>query len=643
MDNDIFEINTIEKFALLSLELQRKMLSRWNDEYYNKDNPSVTDEFYDACLAIYNKRNKQSFEYLGDASEAFEKYNHTYPILSLGKINKKEDFKEYVKKFSPEKENDDWHNPILEPKIDGLTVVYYPDGKFVSRGDGHVGEVLPWVKYIPGMPQEPPTRPVRMEIYISKENFKKYFADSNKNSRNMAAGILRRKNYTNDIKHLSYVAYNIYGDKEEDDLQLIWLEAIGYNIVPYINISNDNVEEIFNMMEEWSKNLPYDTDGVVLKVNRYNAGEIYGSTEHHPNNMIAYKFKSAVESTTLRSIEWSYGKNKVTPVAVFDPVELGGTTVSRASLHNLNIMRSLNIKIGREVLVTKKNEIIPQIIYCDSNKPDNFSNIKCPKCGTILKEKDNGELYCDNVNCNGSVLEDALRMSSKEGLDIQGLSEQTWIKILSEKVKITKNYNPFEIIIEAQQYIKKPTDIERPYGLTKKVWTKICNSIINSATDVPMDKFLVSCNVLLLGKTASKDIAKYCNWSMDNFLKKWKSFESIDGIGSEILNSIETNIDKICKNEQYIISFKKNVEKSKYDDGYTVVKKVAITGTLSKPRSYYIELIEKNGWKVASSISSTTHYLLCGDKAGSKKEKAEKLGITILTEAEFNDMIKKVS
>ena len=631
-------INKPEDFASLSTKIQEEILSYWNDAYYNKDNPEVSDELYDTCMAIYNKKTDKTIEYLGEVSVDFKQYEHKYPVLSLGKINKKEDFLQYVKKFSPEEKTDEWDYPIIEPKIDGLTVVYYPDGKLVSRGDGHVGEVLPWARLIPGLPIENTvSRPVRMEVYISKEDFKKYFASSNKNARNTVAGILRRKEYTNDIKRLSYVAYNILGSNEDEECQLIWLESLGFNVVPYKKINNDNKEEIFNTMEEWSKNLSYETDGVVIKANRFNANEVYGSTGHHPNNMIAYKFKSAVEKTILRSIEWSYGKNKVTPVAVFDPVELGGTTVNRASLHNLNIVRNLNIKIGKEVLVTKKNEIIPQIIYCDSDVPEEFKNVKCPKCGHKLKERDNGELYCPNIECSGQILEDAIRMSSKEGLDIKGLSEETWKAILKEK---DEDFIPFMIISEAKHFLENP-DKNRHYGLTPKMWTKICQAISLASENVPMDKFLVACNVPLLGRTASKEISKFCDYDMQNFWKLRTKFDTIDGIGKAICENINENILTISNCEQFV-TFKK-VEKEKTTPGYNVAYKIAITGTLSKPRSHFVQLIESKGWTVSSSISSNTHYLLCGENAGSKKDKANELGITILTEAEFNNMIKEAS
>jgi DNA ligase (NAD+) len=620
------KIITIEDFAKLSAEDQRKQLQYWNDEYYNYDSSDVSDEIYDTCVNLYNQNN-EPLNYLGAAGD-FEKYEHPYPVLSLDKINTREAYDKAIEKFSG--------NVLIQPKVDGLTVVYYPDGKLVSRGDGHTGEVLPWAHLIPGLPA-PMDKPVRMEVYISKENFKKYFAGAGKNARNMAAGILRRKEYSTDIKRLSYVAYNIMGSDEPEMMQRFKISLSGFYAIDFLPITSVEIgKDAFSHLESWSKEFPYETDGIVIKSNEGALEARYGHTGHHPNGMVAYKFKSAVATTTLRSIEWSYGRDKITPVAVFDPVELGGTTVSRASLHNLNVMRSLNIRLGAKVQVTKKNEIIPQIIHCDATSPEDFASwwIKCPMCHSFLKEQDNGELYCENENCNGRILEDCLRMSSKDGLDIQGLSEQTWKAILSAKLE---HYNPFLLIKEARDYLKAP-DEEWHYGLTNKIWTKLCHAIVNAATDIPLDKFLVACNIPLVGKSTAKDIAEFCEYDSNNLFLKRLELNKVLGIGPETIQSLDRYWLRMTDNMARV-SIKEPEKKKK--DAYTVVKKVAITGTLSHPRSYYEKQIQDKGWHVSSSVSGATHYLLCGEKAGSKKEKAEKLGIKVLTEEEFEKLMKE--
>ena len=622
------EIITVEQFIKCKATEQAAILQTWNDAYYNDDNPIVSDEVYDACINYYNAKN-EPFHYLGAAGDVFEKYEHPYPVLSLDKINTREAYDKILKKFSG--------NVLIQPKVDGLTVVYYPDGKLVSRGDGHIGEVLPWAHLIPGLPK-PMKHPVRMEVYISKANFAKYFANAGKKSRNMAAGILRRKDYTQDIKRLSYVAYNIMGSDEEEIRQRFELGIAGFYGIDYLPV--DTVElgqDLFDHLEEWSKGFPYETDGIVIKSNEGALEARYGHTGHHPNGMVAYKFKSAVATTTLRSIEWSYGRNKVTPVAVFDPVELGGTTVSRASLHNLNIMKKLNISVGHTVQVTKKNEIIPQIIHCDADAPDDFENILCPCCGQKLLERSNGEVYCTHYNCPGRELDNCVCMSSKNGLDIQGLSEETWKAILAEKKQMGVIYNPFNLILEARNYLKHP-DKERHYGLTNKVWTKLCQAIVEAAENTTLAKFLVACNIPLVGKSTAKDISDFCEGDSNNLFIKRLQLPEIAGIGPETIQSLDYCWLRMTYNMQYVNI--KTPEKPKSKDGYFVVKKVAITGTLSKPRSYYEKLIQDKGWHVSSSISGNTHYLLCGEKAGSKKEKAEKLGIEIINEEKFEELIK---
>ncbi len=426
------------------------------------------------------------------------------------------------------------------------------------------------------------------------------------------------------------------GSDEPELNQRMRIGIAGFYGIDFLPVHDkETADELFDRLEEWSKTFPYDTDGIVIKSNEGALEARYGHTGHHPNGMVAYKFKSAVATTMLRSIEWSYGRDKITPVAVFDPVELGGTTVAKASLHNLNVMRTLNIKIGAQVQVTKKNEIIPQIIHCDATSPEDFASwwIKCPMCHSFLKEQDNGELCCENENCNGRILEDCLRMSSKDGLDIQGLSEQTWKAILSAKLE---HYNPFLLIKEARDYLKAP-DEEWHYGLTNKVWTKLCHAIIDAATDIPLDKFLVACNIPLVGKSTAKDIAEFCEYDSNNLFLKRLELNKVSGIGPETIQSLDRYWLRITDNMARV--FIKEPEKKKSDE-YFVVKKVAITGTLSHPRSYYEKQIQDKGWRVSSSISGATHYLLCGEKAGSKKEKAEKLGIKIINEEEFERIIQ---
>lgn len=617
-------ITNVEDFAKMSAEDQRKQLQYWNDEYYNYDSPDVSDEIYDTCVNLYNQNN-EPLNYLGAAGD-FEKYEHPYPVLSLDKINTREAYDKIIEKFSG--------NVLIQPKVDGLTVIYYPDGKLVSRGDGHIGEVLPWAHLIPGLPA-PMDKPVRMEVYVSKGNFKKYFADTGKNARNMAAGILRRKEYSTDIKRLSYVAYNIMGSDETEILQRLKISLSGFYAIDFLPVTSIEIgKDTFSHLESWSKEFPYETDGIVIKSNEGALEARYGHTGHHPNGMVAYKFKSAVATTTLRSIEWSYGRDKVTPVAIFDPIELGGTTVTKASLHNLNVMRALNIRIGANVQVTKKNEIIPQIIHCESDMPDDFKDVLCPCCGEKLLERDNGELYCNNDNCPGRNLENCLRMSSKEGLDIQGLSEQTWKTILAEK----KSYfSPFDFIWEAREYLKNP-DKERHYGMTNKVWTKLCQATVDAATDVSLERYLVALNIPLVGKSTAKDIALYYNGDINAFIDMNNELNQIEGIGPETVTSILGSMMKIVGNMYRIISFKKPETKIKTAQ---VIAKIAITGTLSNPRSYYEKQIEEKGWHISSGISKNTDYLLCGEKAGSKKEKAEKLGIKVLTEEEFEKLMKE--
>ena len=616
-------IQSLDEFIKLDVSAMKDQLEEWNNAYYNADAPLVSDQLYDLCSSYYQNLTGTELESVpGQATDSFKKYKHNYPVLSLGKITTRDQYDTALNKFD--------NKVLVEPKVDGLTVVYYPDGKLVSRGNGIEGEILPYAHLIPRLPK-PIDKPVRMEVYIAKVIFNANFANSNKNARNTASGIIRRKTYSNDIKFLSYVAYNILGSTDSNQTQLETLAANGFDTVDYMTIEPWlTKDKIYDSMEVWSHSFPYETDGVVIKSNEPNSLAKYGSTGHHPNDMIAYKFQSLTATTVLRDIEWSYGRDCITPVAIFDPVELGGTTVSRASVHNVNIAKDLKLAIGSNVIVTKKNEIIPQIIYCDSAKFALHVPDTCPVCKQKLSLSDKGILSCTNEKCPGLLLSHCEKMSSKDGLNIMGLSTATWLKKLAH---VDSGYIPFQFIHEAK--ISYGTSTGR-YGLTPHVLNKIYKATIDAATNCELHRFLVACDIPLLGRTASKLLeAKYGH--IIPFLDHYKTdTEPIEGIGKVIRQSIIDNLDYIRLASSYIISFKDAPVKKLTHKSL----KFVITGTLSQPRKVFEEKITAAGHEACSSLSKKTDYLICGTDCGSKKAKAEKLGVKIIAEEELDDLLK---
>lgn len=429
-----------EKFKAANNTQRKQMLKTWDIEYYNNDAPTISDEEYDRCLAYYNSvsRTKHTSS-LGSASNKFPKFEHTYPVLSLEKIVTKPDFMKAAAEFD--------YKVVIEPKLDGLTVVYYPDGKLVTRGNGHVGEVLNAERNMPGLPA-PYTLPIRLEAVITKGDFEAFFKEDSQKPRNLAAGILRRKPVAAaemgegaknaeaarrkheknlvDLSHITYYAYNILGaDDMSEEEQMNKLRELGFKVPEVMIVDNEaDLSKAFDDMETWSKSQAYDTDGAVVKANIAKNVKDFGSTAHHPNNAFAFKFVSMTEHTTLRRIRWSMGYDRLTPVAQFDDVVLGGSNVIQASLHNLNIMEQLGVKLGSGIAVTLKNEIIPQLVECDGVGEIIDIPKTCPCCGKPLIINQTKELVCENFACKAKFLDTMNRIAGKNGLDIEGMSNE---------------------------------------------------------------------------------------------------------------------------------------------------------------------------------------------------------------------------
>lgn len=612
---DFLRLNQKEKLAKLRI---------WDIAYYENDAPLISDEEYDECVRQYNASYKNKYTgSLGKAGSGFEKFEHTYPVLSLDKVMDKAEFEKRIQEFR--------HCCIVEPKLDGLTVVYYPDGKLVSRGDGHIGEVLKSAANITCLP-EPLDKPVRMEAVILKADYEKYFKDSAKNPRNLAAGILRRKDATEDIKYIAFYAYNILGaDELSESEQLELLESKNFRVPKKLSITDAaSMEKAYEVMESWAAAQEYNTDGIVVKADIAKDERDFGSTSHHPNNAFAYKFISKVKETVVKAIEWSAGRSKFTPVAIFETIELGGAAVSRASLHNLNIINRLGIKIGSKVNVTLKNEIIPQIVSCDGRGEDIEIPKVCPFCGEMLLVNFSDELFCPNQDCSMTILDTMNKLVSNQGLDIRGISEEL-VKSIFDFAD--NNMEPFSILEYDADYL------ENSLGLSKYMAAKLASEISRKRSGVKFENFIYACNIPWVGVSTAKDIAK--NYpDVQSFLDTWEyTGKKIDGIGDVTYASIMRNLEKIRANMQYVLSFKAN---DLYKAGKINNETIVITGKLSLPKAHYKEQIEKAGFCYSDSLSKETDYLVAADPSGksAKLEKARKNGIRILSESELLELLK---
>lgn len=597
-----------KEFLDYEKEKQYQTLLMWAKAYYDEDKPMVTDDYYDSCVKSYEELYGERFEYMGAAANAFSKFNHPYPVLSLDKITSETTLTEKLKN-----EFDD--NYVIQPKIDGLTVVYYPDGSMVSRGDGKVGEVLPFAHTIKDLPK-PLDKPVRMEIYLPKSVFREKYSEAAKNPRNAAAGIIRRKEYTEEIKDLKYFAYNILGDNSlTESRQLEILEEHGFT-----TISTFDKKYSTEMIKLMLNGLDFPTDGLVYKYDGENE-DLKINTAHHPKNMVAFKYQSEIAKSVLRKIEWSIGRDKYTPVAVFEPVILGGNQISRASVHNLNIINSLKLKIDGDILVTLKNEIIPQIIWCNGEGKDIPVPNYCALCGTKLNRSNSGILTCPNNSCKGKIVSDIKKLVSREGLDIQGISDKIIEKINCKSVK---------------EFLEMKEDDFKSRGVGEKTSKKITENIEKALKNTSPARFLTAMNIPLIGKSQSEAIMNYFDNNIDKFFKDFsESVSFIPGFGNASYLSIFHRIEYLKEIAGKFIfkSEEREAKKNKY--------RITITGTLSKSRNEIILEVESAGHSFSNSVTASTDYLVASKDSmnSSKYKKAEKLGIRIISEEEMRELL----
>lgn len=604
----------VENFSKMNKAARIKFLQMCDDAYYNKDNPFIDDETYDQCVAYFNEVYNEDYRNLGKPSTKLKKYKHEYPVLSLAKIHSEDEYAEAIQNFD--------YNIVIEPKYDGLTVVYYPDGTLVSRGDGYEGEVLPFANRIPGLPK-PLEKPVRMEVFISKSVYNTYFKDNSSNSRNIAAGILRRETYTDDIKFLSYRAYNILGSNNTELEQLVRLKLRGFNTSEFISFKRPaQARAMYGNLKKFIDDLDSPTDGIVIKYNPANGLEKFGTTNKHPNHMIAFKFQTLVKKSVLREIIWTPGRNVLTPVAVFDEVVLGGNKISKASVHNMNIIQKLNLKVGAPVMITLKNEIIPQIIGCESDSCNIVPPATCPYCGKDLELNESQQVVCTNINCKMQIMHSLARLVEKNALNVGGLN----------KAKLQKIYDKYSNYFKSAFCLFTFTrSCLEDCGFTLYSASQLINNLNAAKQNVNMANFLYACNIPGLGYVFAKKIAAHYNNDFNKFVTDFKEDgKDIDGIGDSLYHSILKNLDSIKDNAKFITFKQVNKEEN------AIVYHVAITGALSKTRSEYQKIIENKGWIFDSSVTKKTNYLISNSNENSSKlEKAKKYNIPVITEEEF--------
>ena len=649
------------------------LLNKYSYDYYVEDNPQISDTEYDTLYKQLEKLEENHPEYILENSptqrvgdrvlDEFEKIIHKVPMLSLSNTFSTEDLRDFdarISKLVP----DHSVEYICELKIDGLAIsIKYEDGRLVSaatRGDGSVGEdVTENIKTIFSIPKvlkDNRTFEVRGEVYLPRKSFELLNSERESNNevlfanpRNAAAGSLRQLDSKITAKRrLSAFIYSIVGDDSIVSQENALNTAKEYNLPVNPNFKLcKNIDEVIDYINYWTehkKNLPYDIDGIVIKVNSYSTQEEVGYTQKSPRWATAYKFPEEELATKLLDVELSVGRTGIiTPVAILDPIVISGSTVSKASLHNKDIIEELDIHIGDMVVVKKAGEIIPKVVRVVRELRTEGSTKyampnTCPSCGQQTYTKENNPFTrCKNPDCPDQNIRRIIHFASRDALNIEGLGDKV-VTTLYEKGTIAHTIDLFSLERE------KLISLDR---MGEKSVDNLLNAIENSKQN-SLDKVIFALGILNVGKKAGKILAeKYLNLTnlMNATLDELVNLDDVGQITAEsILDylSDENNIKfindliKVGMNPQYEVQ---EVNTDNIFAGKTVV----LTGKLVElTRNEAKEYLEKYGAKVTGSVTSKTDLVIAGEKAGSKLAKAEQLGIRVINEEEFANMVREV-
>ena len=651
----------------------RKKLHDHNYRYYVLDDPLISDYDFDMMLKELEKLEKENPEHFdinsptqrvgGDITKSFNTSVHGTPMYSLDNSYSLEDLKEWEKRIK--KIIDSPVEYTCELKFDGVSInLTYKDGELlraVTRGDGVKGDdVTSNVKTIPTVPlklRENITGEfeARGEIVMPLDGFnqlnKKRLENGEepfKNPRNTASGSLKLQDSKEvSERPLECLLYSVEDPKLFNN-HIQFLEnakSFGFNIYDNYKCSS-SLDEIFEFIEYWEKNrlnLPFEIDGVVLKVNDFYQREALGFTSKFPRWAMAYKFKPENTGTRLNSISFQVGRTgSITPVANLEPVNLAGTIVKRASLHNADFIETMDIRIGDYVYVEKGGDIIPKITNVDISKrsldSEKFEFPEyCPECGSKLHRFE-GEAnhYCLNYNgCKPQIIGRIQHYISRKALDIEGLGQETVALLVN--ANLIKNYSDL--------YELKFDQIVGLERMAEKSANNLITGILDSK-NIPFERVLYGLGIRYVGETVAKKLAKHFE-NIDNILNSdFDELISVDEIGEKIANSI-IEFSQNSENVEIINSLKSHNIQFEIDDSnknvssILVGKSFVISGVFANfSRDELKKLIESNGGKISSSISSKTTYLVAGSNMGpSKKEKAEKLNIKIISETELSNLI----
>lgn len=650
------------------IEELKAEITKHNKAYYEQDAPTISDFEYDELFRELKKLEELYPEYAtadsptqrvgSNVSDKFKEIKHKYRLYSLDNSNNFEDLKRWYERIQKEYPSETI-NAVSELKIDGLAcALSYKNGILTTgatRGNGIVGEIITDnIKQIKNIPQkltDPINIEVRGEVYMPVTSFEKLNEKQRQNGgkefanpRNAAAGSLRQDNAEitgqRDLRFFAYAAVFPDGNSPETHYEILQLlKKEGFTVNENAKLHNNvaSIEEYCKYWEFERQKLDYATDGIVVKLNDVSKQNELGYTARAPKWATAFKFPPEEIETELLDIELSVGKTgALTPVAILTPVQLAGTIVKRASLHNFDEIERLHINIGDKVVIKKAAEIIPKVIK--KANPDSDNGIyptptNCPCCNApLVKPEGEVVLYCSNTKtCPAQIKGKIEFWCSKDGMDIDGLGEA----IVDDAVE--------------KGIIKDIADI---YNLTEEdlmkldlIKEKSAQNLLKSISDSknrPLKRFLTSLSIKLVGKETAELIANEF-LTLDKVQNATKeALVEIDGVGDKVAESVveffkDDDNKKLLEKLHDFGVIPQSADSEKVSDKFKNLTFV-ITGTLSKPRSDYEAIIKSMGGKVSSSVSKKTSYVLCGENPGSKFDKATSLGVIIIDENSFKDM-----
>lgn len=656
----------------------RTQLNTWAREYYSLDRPSVPDDVYDRKYQELVELEKKYPSMItsdsptqrvgGQVSKAFQKINHQIPMLSLGDVFSKEELEEFVNNL-----NHAVHDTIeynCELKIDGLAIsLIYHNGKFVqgsTRGNGQIGEDitqnLKTIKAIPLELSDPVDVEVRGECYMPKKSFiklnerqesqgKQIFA----NARNAAAGSLRQlDSRITAERHLSTFIYYLmeperFGVKTQSEA-LVKMRSWGFKVNPDYRVAHnmDDIREYIDEYQQKRASLPYDIDGIVIKANPFTVHEEVGNTVKVPRWAIAYKFPPDEQETIVRKIEWTVGRTGVvTPTAVMDPVQLAGTTVSRASLHNPDYIKDKDVRLGDTVKLFKAGDIIPEIATVVRSKRNKNSQpyvipVECPECHSHLVHLDDEvALRCINPKCPALVKESLIHFSSRNAMDIRGLGTKIITQLYDRKLvkDVADLYHlQFDDLIQLDKFKDKSAS---------NLLAAIDQSRHNS-----LERLLFGLGIRHVGAKAARLIAQRFQ-TMDAVKNATtEEIATINTVGQIIAESLVTyfqnpQVEELINelkqagvNMEYLGYTEDQMASQAQDSAFNGMR-VVLTGTLDHlKRSEAKKWLENHGAKVTGSVSGKTDLLIAGHNAGSKLTKAQDLNVKIIDESTFMEQME---